>query len=399
MIQHKSHKHLNPKTALTIGSIFCFFLFGLFDSLKGATLSVMLKDLNFNYSLGGTIVLGQYSGYFLSTILSGIFLDRFGHKLTLILAITSMIAGTAGYASVSILPLLFFFILLVGFGLGTLELCGSNIITTYYPEKKGRYLNILAAISGIGSILSPFLASRLFHAGHSWRFIYYLELIILIPVVLYFICMQAPRFLTLKSSESASKISSEELHFNLFRKDLLLMYSISFMYMSAEMGITTWIAEFYVTEHGYTLAKSAQLLSLFYISMTLGRFFGSFFVDHIGRRQSTVFASICTSVCIIFGIWGPASFAILIALSGAFYSIVFPTVTAMLSSLPSGNSARVQGIYFACGGLGGMFGPWIMGTINSFLGLQAGIFFSAILFLLILILLISVKKHNKNTAA
>ena len=399
MIQHKSHKHLNPKTALTIGSIFCFFLFGLFDSLKGATLSVMLKDLNFNYSLGGTIVLGQYSGYFLSTILSGIFLDRFGHKLTLILAITSMIAGTAGYASVSILPLLFFFILLVGFGLGTLELCGSNIITTYYPEKKGRYLNILAAISGIGSILSPFLASRLFHAGHSWRFIYYLELIILIPVVLYFICMHAPRFLTLKSSESASKISSEELHFNLFRKDLLLMYSISFMYMSAEMGITTWIAEFYVTEHGYTLAKSAQLLSLFYISMTLGRFFGSFFVDHIGRRQSTVFASICTSVCIIFGIWGPASFAILIALSGAFYSIVFPTVTAMLSSLPSGNSARVQGIYFACGGLGGMFGPWIMGTINSFLGLQAGIFFSAILFLLILILLISVKKHNKNTAA
>ncbi|MFR7440867.1 MAG: MFS transporter [Lachnospiraceae bacterium] len=77
------------------------------------------------------------------------------------LCAASMILGTAGYASVSSLPFLFLFISFIGFGLGTLELCGSNIITTYYPEKKGRYLNMLTAISGIGSILSPILASQL----------------------------------------------------------------------------------------------------------------------------------------------------------------------------------------------------------------------------------------------
>lgn len=147
----------NSKTAFTLASFFCLFLFGLFDSLKGSTLSTLLKDLNLNYSLGGTIILGQYSGYFLSTFITGIFIDQLGHRATLILCAASMILGTAGYASVSTLPFLFLFILFIGFGLGTLELCGSNIITTYYPEKKGRYLNMLSAMSGIGAILSPFL--------------------------------------------------------------------------------------------------------------------------------------------------------------------------------------------------------------------------------------------------
>ena len=118
----------NSKTAFTLASFFCLFLFGLFDSLKGSTLSTLLKDLNLNYSLGGTIILGQYSGYFLSTFITGIFIDRLGHRATLILAAASMIIGTAGYASVSTLPFLFLFILFIGFGLGTLELCGSNII-------------------------------------------------------------------------------------------------------------------------------------------------------------------------------------------------------------------------------------------------------------------------------
>ena len=46
---------LNLKTAFTLASFFCLFLFGLFDSLKGSTLSTLLKDLNLNYSLGGSL--------------------------------------------------------------------------------------------------------------------------------------------------------------------------------------------------------------------------------------------------------------------------------------------------------------------------------------------------------
>ena len=360
MAQSKSIHKWNHKAAFTLGSIFCLFLFGLFDSLKGSTLSTILKDLNLSYSLGGTIVLGQYGGYFLSTFITGIFIDRLGHRATLILCAASMILGTAGYASVSSLPFLFLFISFIGFGLGTLELCGSNIITTYYPEKKGRYLNMLTAISGIGSILSPILASRLLHAGHSWRFVYYMGLVLLIPIALYFISIRTPK----QSGVSGGSVSLAEHRENtpdssirFFRKDLLLMYFINFMYMAAEMGLTTWLVEFYITDRHYTAVKSAQLLSFFYITMTFGRFAGGFFVDRIGRFTSTAAASFGVSFCILIGLISSGPLSMIIALSGLFYSIVFPTATAMLASLPSGNAGRVQGLYFAFGGLGGMFLP------------------------------------------
>lgn len=386
----------NSKTAFTLASFFCLFLFGLFDSLKGSTLSTLLKDLNLNYSLGGTIILGQYSGYFLSTFITGIFIDQLGHRATLILAAASMIIGTAGYASVSTLPFLFLFILFIGFGLGTLELCGSNIITTYYPEKKGRYLNMLSAMSGIAAILSPFLAGRLLHAGHSWRFVYYTGLILLIPIALYFISLRAPGRQNNDEGNSHSGPPVSDYpkgSIQFFRKDFVLMYLINFMYMAAEMGLTTWLVEFYITEHNYASIKSAQLLSFFYITMTFGRFAGSLFIDRIGRFTSTVFASLGVSICIFAGLISPGPLSMILACSGLFYSIVFPTVTAMLSSLPCGNAGRVQGLYFAFGGLGGMFGPWFMGIINTYFGLKFGILLPGLLFLFIFMFLLLLKSQ------
>lgn len=125
----------NSKTAFTLASFFCLFLFGLFDSLKGSTLSTLLKDLNLNYSLGGTIILGQYSGYFLSTFITGIFIDQLGHRATLILAAASMIIGTAGYASVSTLP---FYFCLSSLSVSDWELwnCAEAILSPHIIRKK-----------------------------------------------------------------------------------------------------------------------------------------------------------------------------------------------------------------------------------------------------------------------
>lgn len=256
---------------------------------------------------------------------------------------------------------------------------------------------MLTAISGIGSILSPILASQLLHAGHSWRFVYYMGLVLLIPIALYFISIRAPK----QSGVSGDSVSLAEHRENapdssirFFRKDLLLMYFINFMYMAAEMGLTTWLVEFYITDRHYTAVKSAQLLPFFYITMTFGRFAGGFFVDRIGRFTSTAAASFGVSFCILIGLISSGPLSMIIALSGLFYSIVFPTATAMLASLPSGNAGRVQGLYFAFGGLGGMFGPWFMGIINTYFGLKAGIFLPVLLFLFILTLLILLKKQR-----
>jgi len=133
---------------LTLGGFLSYLLFGIFDSMRGTTLSPLLSDLHFNYASGGTIVMGQYAGYFAATLLAGILADRTGPKFTLVLAAASLLFGVVGYSASSGMFPLIAFIFFIGIGLGSLELGGCNIITALYQEKKGRYLNILAAIAG-----------------------------------------------------------------------------------------------------------------------------------------------------------------------------------------------------------------------------------------------------------
>ena len=81
---------------MTYGAFFSFFLFGFADNLKGPTLPALLKDLNFNYSLGGTIFLGAYLGFLVATLLTGPLSDVTGKKVVIFVACVCLFLGIAG---------------------------------------------------------------------------------------------------------------------------------------------------------------------------------------------------------------------------------------------------------------------------------------------------------------
>ena len=74
------------KWMITIGCFFSYFLFGAVDNMKGSVLPVLLQDVGFDHSLGGMIISSEYTGFFLATFLAGLIADRFGKRVTLIMA-------------------------------------------------------------------------------------------------------------------------------------------------------------------------------------------------------------------------------------------------------------------------------------------------------------------------
>lgn len=368
---------------ITIGCFLSYLIFGLFDSLKGTTLPALIEDTGYTYSLGGTIIMGQYAGYFTATLFTGIITDYLGKRRTLIAAILCLICGVTGYSFSSSLPFLLGFIFLIGVGLGSLELAGCNIITEIYKDKKGRLLNILTAIAGIGAIISPAVSGYLLGRGLPWRMIYRYGLLIAIPVTFYFFLMSYPAD-SVKSTVQTEK-SRPGLGNMLARRELLLMYLVNFSYMAAEIAIATWMVDFYQNVKHCSVAESSTYLSVFFIGMTAGRLLGSFFVDRIGHMRSVFVASGCACLCILLGVFGTGWLSATLALTGFFYSIIFPTGTAIISEMAPSNTARVLGIYFACGGLGGMAGPWLLGIANDLLGLQWGMASNCLFFLGIMI--------------
>ena len=63
-----------------------FFLFGFTDNLKGPTLPALLAELNITYGTGGNIFFGEYFGFLIATMLTGLIADKFGLKSVLIFA-------------------------------------------------------------------------------------------------------------------------------------------------------------------------------------------------------------------------------------------------------------------------------------------------------------------------
>jgi MFS transporter, FHS family, glucose/mannose:H+ symporter len=353
----------------TIASFFAFFVFGFSDNLKGATIPAFLRDLDFSYSVGGSILLGIYIGFLIATLLTGILADIAGKKTVLLIAAVCLTLGILGFSTFSTFWPLALSMLVLGLGLGAIELGANNIIVDLHTAQKAKYLNLMSVLHGLGSMTAPLYAGFLLAGGYSWRQVYQGALVLVAVMLVYTLLAKYPR-MTEQKSES---ISFKKLMKTAFTGDSIWYYFLIAIYVSTELGIGSWIVEFLQTQKGLAVGLSTQMLSLYFGLMMAGRLLGSFFVERIGYLRILLLASLGAFVSIALGIFGPPEIFFFLPLSGFFLSIIFPTVTAAVSDQHTENQGAILGLLFTFAGLGGMLGPWLIGVASDLIGLQLGL--------------------------
>ncbi len=363
---------------ITLGAFFAFFLFGFSDNLKGATFPVLLDDLSFNYAYGSTILLLSYFGFLIATLITGPLSDVAGKKVVIFLAIIFLLVGMLGYSFVSEVWMLALSMFIMGLGLGALEVGANLIIVDVHPEDKGRYLNLLAFFHGLGSMIAPLYAGQMLVMGFSWRRVYQFGAGIAFLVLVYFLLAKYPR----TSSTQKNKLDFKNLGKSVFSRQMIFFFASITLYVAAEIGVGAWLVEFLQKIKLQSISQSTFYLALFFGTITAGRFMGSFFVSRIGYLKSLLYAGLLAAICVAIGIFSSAKLAILLPLSGFFYSIIFSTITAAVSELHQENQGTILGLLFTFAGLGGMLGPWIVGLASDWLGMQLG--FALVLAFLIL---------------
>jgi fucose permease len=143
---------------------------------------------------------------------------------------------------------------------------------------------------------------------------------------------------------------------------------------------------------------STQALSLFFAMLMIGRLIGGFFVQRFGYVRSILFAGLGSMICLMVGTL--TTLSVFLPLTGFFFSIIFPTITAAVSDEHTENGNTILGTLFTFAGLGGMIGPWVIGWASTNLGLQAGFLLNAVftfLFFLSIAYLMKGNQHGKNT--
>lgn len=372
---------------LTAACFFAFFLFGFTDNLKGPTLAPMLAELNINYGTGGNIFFSQYVGFLIATLITGILADRFGLKLVIVSAGICLFIGVSGYSALKTAALLSASLFIIGLGLGAFELGPNATIVNLFKEKKGLYLNLMGVMHGLGATLSPLFAGWLLNQGTLWRTVYRWDLVLIAIFILFAIFLRFPK------TEEKSSLDFKGITKIAFKDQMPLYYFIIMLYVAAEVGFASWVVIYLQDIKGISIAFSSQLLAIFFALIMVGRLLGGFFVQRFGYLRSILIASFISTLCIGIGIF--TNLYYFLPLTGFFFSIMFPTITAAVSDTHHEKINTLLGVLFTFAGLGGVIGPWIVAWASEIFGLQIG--FSIILALTLLMavcIFILFRKNN-----
>ena len=375
---------------ITVGCFISFFVFGFTDNLKGPTLPAILSELHISYGTGGNIFSGEYVGFLIATLITGILADRFGLKSVVLLAGICLAIGVCGYSIFSSALLLSASFFVIGLGLGAIELGPNAIIVSVYHERKGLYLNLMAVLHGLGALVAPLFAGWLLSLNVSWRVIYRWDFLPIVLFMLIFIFLRFPK------AEEKTQLDFRHIPQIAFKGQLPWFYVAIAFYVAAEIGIAAWLVTFLQQIHSASVTSSNQALSLFFAMVMVGRLVGGFFVHRIGYLRSILIMTIGGILCFIAGLFGPKEISFLLPMTGFFLSIIFPTITAAVSDTHTENTNTILGVLYTFAGLGGAIGPFFVAWGSDLFGLQTGFSLNIVFMMILLVSVATLIKRISN---
>jgi fucose permease len=378
----------------TIGVFFAFFLFGVLDNLKGPNIPFIIKDLSINYSLMGNILFIEYVGFLIATLVAGFLIFKFGLKSILLTAIFLIFTGIGFSAGIPTYISLLFGFLILGLGLGALEITANSTIVLLFSENKGMFLNLLSSCYGIGSMLVPFYAGILLSSNISWRLVFAICLIPILALIIYSMFSKFPQYENKREESIFSLLKSG------FSAEMSWHYMGMCCYVAAEIGLAAWIVEYALKFKGQSILISSLSLSMYFGLLTAGRLLGSFIVDRVGYLRILLLTSIGAVTTIIVGIQGPKNLFFFLPATGFFFSIIFPTIIASFTEIKRDNIEKYLSLLFTSAGIGGMIGPWLIGVFADHVKLSNSIsilmIYSSLMLISIAVLLAKRNFFEKN---
>ncbi len=370
---------VEPRFRGLYGTLFSIFvLFGTSMTVIGATLPRILSDFGWSYATAGAVIGAGAVGYFVSTYLAGFAIAWVGAKTAILFGLILDIAGLATFALTSSAPLNFFLYLAIGLGQGFIELTINWATLRMEKDGSGRAMNLMHGAFAIGAFAGPFIIGLLLKASLSWSLVYRGMAILFVVVAV--IGLTLPFEELGNESSQETKAGGRALY---KRGAFWLGFIALLLYVGVELGVSNWVAEYFVVVFGAEAAQGSFMVSLFWAGLLLGRF-GVPVVFRKTRRELPLLASASlmaisvVSLAIIGALVRTPSVltfsvaAVLVAMAGLGCSVVYPiTVTIVGGIFPR---AQSQAIAFAStgGGIGSFAFPFLMANLAALFGIRVG---------------------------
>jgi fucose permease len=355
-----------------------FISLGLPDALLGVAWPVMQVDFAVPFGSAGFVSMVVSGGTIVSSLLSGRVLKRFGTGRVTFVSVALTAFALLGF---SLTPGFIWLLLLaipLGLGAGSVDSGLNDYVARHY---EARHMSWLHCFWGIGAMSGPVIISQFMIRDESWRNGYLTVAIIQFALValLFFALPLWDRVAKLSgkhvieptpttSDQSVQTTPHKSVFYPLRVTGVNSVLIIFLFYCGVESTMGLWGSSFLVKVKGLDVATAATWVSLFYGSITLGRFISGFVTMTMSSKTLIRAGEIGILLGVILllvplpEIFTLASF-ILIGLGCA------PIFPSMLHETPARFGAEdaqsIMGFQMAVAYIGATFLPPIFGFIAS----------------------------------
>ncbi len=380
-----------------------FILFGTSMTIIGATLPKILADFGWSYSTAGAVIAAGAIGYFLATYAAGFLVSAIGPRLTLILGLTLLVAGLMFFASLPSAMINLLLYLAIGIGQGCIELTVNWATLRMEKTGTGRALNLMHGAFAVGAFTGPFVIGILIGVNLSWTLVYRGMAILFLGVLALIMAMP---FDTLGRDTGHKAAGSRRALYA--HPAYWLGFIAMFFYVGVELGVSNWIAEFFVSSFGASPAAGSFMVSLFWGGLLLGRF--GVPLVYRGERRDVVLLSMSVLMSASILVLSSISFLgagaaartvamVFSALAGLGCSIVYPMVVTIVGSIFTHAQSEAVAFSSTGGGIGAFVFPFIMSNIAAAWGMRAGFATYAVFSVAVVILnfvLVGISKRSNQ---
>lgn len=376
--------------------LFAFCVGGAAAQPLGALIPILRDCYGFEYDLSGILLSCQSIGNLISLLLVGILPIYFGRRRSILFTSVWMaIAFGLLTLGVSAPALLIAICLMTGLSRGGTSNFCNTMTSTLPADRSTQNFNLLHGAYSIGALLSPLMlvVCMKLLPGNGWRILTGILFILCLAQIFVYATMPLPP----ETIERKIKASNY-----LFLKDgsFWLATAMLFCYISVEYAIAGWLVTYFRDTGLLSEANSQLMNSLLWLAIFLGRLAGSALGAKISKRTLLLVDGIGIPVFLVFMLFARSATLMIIGLTGVglFMATLYPTAVAFGSQAIRGNDTGYSAMIFLAS-TGGVITPAVVGFIAQGLGIPAGMWFVAIITLLLLaVIVVSIlfdRKANK----
>ncbi len=298
---------------------------GIPDSLFGTAWPAIYTEFDLPISYSNYVTGLMYIGTIISSLLSARLTKKLGTPLVVALSTALTAIAILGFSYSQNILMLCLFSIPLGLGAGGID----NVLNTYVAlNYKATHINFLHCSYGVGVTLSPFLMSLALKNSNNWqggyRTMFFFQLALTIMCFLSIPIWKKVKEQKPEQEETRVVSISQLLKIPIARSSLVIYFGSC----AIESVCLAWGSTFLVNSKGLTPDKAAQMITFYFIGMTLGRFLSGVLVNKIPPKKIIVIGESITLIAIILTFAGKPSVAGLgLFLIGLGNGPIFPNMT------------------------------------------------------------------------